>query len=209
MQFSPKPGLQSSAVSALTALLTQANHVARCQSDVQDECDELAFCIQEFCDAMKESREVLGVGASSPLRDLRRRVSMMEERERIWAACGVGAVKIVKRGPDGSASAWIEGCPAKFDLAPTLAALLEILATDPGTSQDALIGWRTRTEVAAMLGARLGKRISQHTLTQDLARLTAALAAANVNPFLIQRDTRLGLRFALRRLPGQAVGAAQ
>jgi hypothetical protein len=60
-----------------------------------------------------------------------------------------------------------------------------------------------------MMGARLGKRISQHTLTQDLARLTAALAAANVNPFFIQRDTRLGLRFALRRLPGQAVGAAQ
>lgn len=209
MQFSPKPTSQPSVATSLYALLTQAQHLATCLSDVEEQCDALAWNVLGLYDAMKDNREVLGRGAPQALRSLRRRVRAMEERERIWARSGVAAVKIVRRAADGSASVWVEGCPAKFDLAPTLAALLEILITDPGTSDDALIGWRSRDEVARMLGARLGKTVGQHSLTQDLARLTDALTAANVNPFLIQREDVRGLRFALRRSACPAVGAPE
>lgn len=114
------------------------------------------------------------------------------------AQVGVSALEL-KPLANGAALARIDG-GAEFELSPALAGLLAILAEDVGSSDDALVGWKSVIEVTERLRRRLGRSCSRHAINQLVLRLRAVLAERGaLNPFLVQTDRRFGLRFALHR----------
>lgn len=123
------------------------------------------------------------------------------------SAAEAGVVSLsTKQLSNGRTICEIEG--GKFILSAQQADLLMMLAKDPGQSKDDLVGWKSIDEIAqSELGPKRGwppkdeaalKRM-QHTVDQRIHRLRGSLCMAGINPFLIQKNTHLGCRFALRR----------
>ena len=105
----------------------------------------------------------------------------------------------VIRRPDGSAVVQIdEG--GKFTLPTTMAELLLILAADTGHSDDALIGWKSLSEISRRLSAKKGKAVRRKTVIQSIFRLRNELdeRAQGAGRF-VQTDVEAGARFTLRR----------
>jgi hypothetical protein len=169
---------------------------------------------EEMADGMtRDLEEIEGeLEASSANRPLKSRprsaapgLSAGEALERT-AEGGVAAIDVTPR-PDGSFKVRIDDGKA-FALPPALGDLLSILMIDGGQSEDELIGWKTVEDVAILLSKRLGRPVRRHATTQHIYRLRRELfARGGVNPFLVQTNRRLGVRFALRRPPAPMIGS--
>lgn len=124
----------------------------------------------------------------------RRHSSDADKREREKAALGVSNVTVTRQ-PDGYATVSIE-CYQEFTLPPILSDLLTLLCGETGRSDDDLVGWKTKTELALSLSKRTGTNVTERAIIQNLYRLRKCLAAAGVSPYLIQSNRRKGYRFA-------------
>ena len=114
------------------------------------------------------------------------------------AEAGTSSLELNHRA-DGSAEVRI-AAGKQFTLPPTLAHLLSILSDDSGRSDEGLVGWKTLDEVAILLQKREGRPFTRHGVTQQVYRLRKELfQRGGVNPFLVQTNRRLGVRFAVRR----------
>lgn len=102
-------------------------------------------------------------------------------------------VDIPPRGP-----AIVQVDRQRFRLPRELAVLLEILAAEAPTT-DGIVGWKSTADILKQLRLRLGKEdIGLGALNEKVRRLRLELLTAHVNPFLVQTDSILGKRFALR-----------
>jgi hypothetical protein len=115
-----------------------------------------------------------------------------------------------KRFANGCAEFEIEG--SKLTLSPRLADLLIALSEDVGQSDDDLVGWKTIAEISQlMLIQKYGpapknpsnREKEQHAVQQSIHRLHNQFWLAKINPFLIQRNSKLGYRLALKRASGE------
>ena len=112
-----------------------------------------------------------------------------------------------KRLANGKAVFEIEG--NLLTLPPRLSDLLLALAKDSGPSEDNLVGYKTLEEIAQwVLGPKRGwpppnraaREKIHHSTIHSIHLLRKEFRAAGINPYLIQRNRRLGYRFALRRM---------
>jgi len=111
----------------------------------------------------------------------------------------------IKARPDGLADIRIDG-GKQFTLPPMLADLMTALSIDNGLSDDGVVGWKTVKEIAEFLARQSGKPVSKRAITQNVYRLRKELFdRGGVNPYLVQTNRRLGVRFALRRKSGPAI----
>lgn len=113
------------------------------------------------------------------------------------AARGAGSIETLPL-PDGSTKFIIDGLRS-VSLTPMPAALLSILIADTGPSEDGLVAWKSRREVARRLAHATGQPMKRGTLNNLVYRLREALHGQALHPDFICRDRRRGLRFALRR----------
>jgi DNA-binding winged helix-turn-helix (wHTH) protein len=104
------------------------------------------------------------------------------------------------RLPNGSTNFIIDRLRS-VTLPPMPAALLSVLLADTGPSNDEFVAWKSRAKVRQRLRQMTGKQFSPGTLNQLVYRLRELLPEQAVHPDFIRRDTRRGLRFALRREP--------
>jgi hypothetical protein len=124
------------------------------------------------------------------------------------ADAGVATLEIKPRS-DGLSDARIDGGKA-FTLPPMLADLLYVLSIDSGRSFDNMVGFKTFAEVAILLRKKAGKELTRRAVVQNIFRLRNELRTrGGVNPFLIQTNRRLGVRFALRRRVDPLIGCDQ
>jgi len=133
----------------------------------------------------------------SPPRSRRRQRCDAVELLRLAAAAGVSKLEI-KEDIDGAALVRVEG-GREFALPPTLTGLLLALVSNTSSSADDLVGWKTHTELARLLGRRMHKTYKKQALINLVWRLRVLMAVGGVNPFLVQTDPRRGVRFALKR----------
>jgi hypothetical protein len=118
-----------------------------------------------------------------------------DDSRRLLAESGTGEF-FMNRLADGSAVVIVEG--KEIRLSPTLAALLDILASDRGPGGDHLVAWKTVPEVTDQLTLKLGRVMDRHALRQNILRLRRKLDDAGLNRFLVQtQESRM--RFALQR----------
>ncbi|MCP4896935.1 MAG: hypothetical protein GY906_08160 [bacterium] len=139
---------------------------------------------------------------TAPPRRVKRRIKAEAARVLSRAAeGGAYSLKIVPR-TNGEADVRIdEG--TWFTLPSTLTELLRILAQDFGSAADEFVGWKTKDEVAILLGKNLSKQFNTHAVTQLVHRLRKELLdQGGVNSYLVQTNRQHGLRFALRQ-PGR------
>lgn len=100
---------------------------------------------------------------------------------------------------NGSAIVRVNGRQG-FRLPPSLARLLEFAASDSHDGGGPLVGWKSYAAVADYLQEKLGRPFRKHTIHQLVARLRVSLAVGGgANPYYVQTDSKLGIRFALRR----------
>ena len=110
---------------------------------------------------------------------------------------GIEKIRIGRRG-DGSATVEIEQYP-EVRLPSMLADLLEILCTDPGSSGDGLVGYKSPEEMALRLGKRADRPLKKHAVIQNVFRLRRILEQNGGNRYLVQSNNRRGYRFALKK----------
>ncbi len=89
----------------------------------------------------------------------------------------------------------------KIVLKETLAKLLAILVSDRG--EDGFVEWKSRDEIARLLGAQLQRSFKPHAVTVNVSRLRDELTKGDANRWLIQNDRTRGYRFALRSEPSE------
>jgi len=83
----------------------------------------------------------------------------------------------------------------------SLAVLLEVIAQRSGdiSLKDELVGWKTADDVRRLLKKRSGRPVSQGALNQRIYNLRRYLESLHLEPDLVQRNQRLGVRFAVKR----------
>ncbi len=104
---------------------------------------------------------------------------------------------------DGSATVSIDG-GVKFVLAPQLAQVFQFIAsgkTDPG-GLDPLVGWRSRTEIAALLERFSHRAVNASYVNNLVHRLRKVLRKAGYEGNLIQTHRQKGVRFAHKWVAG-------
>ncbi len=109
----------------------------------------------------------------------------------------------IRRRPNGSIQFVIDsGKP--FSLPPRLAEVLQYLAAGAKDSsgQDALVGWRSRTDIIGHLEKRAGKPFRRAYINQMVYLLKCALRDAEYDEGLIQTHPVKGVRLAYKP-PGQ------
>ena len=84
-----------------------------------------------------------------------------------------------------------------FELPPTLARLLWVLAYGAAAGTDGFPAWQTFETVADQLARKAGRKPTRRAITQAVYRLRGVMAESAVNPFLLQVDRQRGLRFLL------------
>jgi hypothetical protein len=101
------------------------------------------------------------------------------------------------RQSDGSAVVMIDR-GSKFTLPKGLAELLLILSADFGDSDDALVGWKSLSEIGRRLSAKEGGEVRRKTTIQRIYRLREELdkRAQGAGRFILT-DVEAGARFAL------------
>lgn len=125
------------------------------------------------------------------------RAKAAQEREKRQAAIGVENVTIDWKA-DGSAKVSVVGYP-KFKLPRNLAELLNVLRQDTGSADDHLVGWKSISELAVLLGKKLGKSFKRHAVIQSVYRLRNALRKVGINPLLVEGSRSKGYRFCQRK----------
>jgi hypothetical protein len=180
----------------LRKLLSRQRSLARRISRDEELADSIVQDLVELEGAIAGERFAnAGDGAKEVRREARARAA---RTLRAAAGAGVTSLKVSKRA-DGSAGVRIDGGP-EFELPKALADLLWVLAQDSGRSEDGLVGFKTLDEVGILLAKKQGRHSSRHAITQSIYRLRAFLGdRGGVNPFLVQTDRELGVRFALKR----------
>lgn len=175
-------------------LTTLANRIGSMEEMADSILADLTELVGEFQDASLPT---------APPQRVRRRVKA--EAARVLgraAAAGASSLDIV---PLASGDADVRIDDGKwFTLPATLTELLRILALNFGSSSDEFVGWKTKDEVAILLGKNLNKQFNAHAVTQLVHRLRRSLLdLGGVNPYLVQSNRQRGLRFALRHSKGE------
>jgi hypothetical protein len=89
-----------------------------------------------------------------------------------------------------------------FGVPPELINLFKILCDDrPGTGQNGLVAWKSRAQVLAQLQKRSADnaaRITGKTISSKVHQLRNLLSIHFINPYFVQTDRKLGIRFARR-----------
>jgi len=83
--------------------------------------------------------------------------------------------------------------------------LLRILACNGGRQVDELVGWKCKAQIRRTLEELCGSASTPHGLDQLIYQLRVEFVKAGLDPDLIQSDSRLGRRLALRRPTAKAV----
>ena len=117
-----------------------------------------------------------------------------------WGSTPVAHNLMIDSQPDGSVRFAIDGGKS-FTLPPRLAEVFLFLASgEKGASDDdALVGWRSRTEISAFQGGRRGRAITRNYVNGMVYLLRKALRTALYNPKLIQTHRQKGVRLAYKR----------
>jgi len=124
------------------------------------------------------------------------------------AMSGVALVKI-ERDADGYSTVKIVVTSDQiyeFRMSPVLAELLTILAEDSGIRNDALVGWKSRSELVRRLSVKNGHALSPQRIRVRISRLRDALDAVGVMKQYVQTNRQLGYRFAVRVKPPLEMG---
>jgi len=95
----------------------------------------------------------------------------------------------------------------RVTLSPTLKELTAILAADEGESPDELVAWKSFERLTERLEKRLGRKFSDHALSQLLWRLRESIAAAGLDRRLIESVPGQGARLRLKRKSSAALCA--
>jgi|GEM_PF-3303623 len=120
------------------------------------------------------------------------------------ARAGVASLSLITQ-PSGRVSMQIEGRD-KFLLPARLAALMDALIMDDGSSPDHLVAWKTEEGVIIALKRITGKQYNNHDFNQLIYLLRTTLSDHHENRWLVMRDSLFGVRFALRRSPSSVTG---
>lgn len=105
---------------------------------------------------------------------------------------------------DGSATVSIDG-GAKFLLPPQLAEVFQFIATGKANprARDALAGWRSRAEIAALLERSAHRPFTISYVNNLVHRLRQVLRKAGYDRNLIQTHKQKGVRFAHKWVVGK------
>lgn len=105
----------------------------------------------------------------------------------------------VQQHPDGSIEFAIDGGD-RFSLGPRLAEVFQFLASGDRdrSGKDALVGWRSRTEIIEFLEASTGKRFTRNYVNSMVYLLKKALRDAGYDHKLIQTHRQKGIRLAYK-----------
>jgi hypothetical protein len=175
-----------------------AKRVYRVENEVSDIGDGLHSILQD----LDEPATVPGNGSShcAPRPERGRRMKGSAESQQILRnLAGAGVAKVdFNPLPEGRTRVIIDG-GAGMELSPALVNLLRVLCADSGDSADGLVGFKTPSEVARLLGKKTDKPVKRQAVREAVRRLRRALTASGYNPYLLQSDRRWGYRFALRR----------
>lgn len=165
---------------------------------IEYEMFQLLKMLEEFSENETEGLDSLRPGSKA---DARRQAT---KPLFYLAESGATSLELNPR-PDGMTNVRIDG-GRQFTLPPALSDLISALSVDNGASDDALVGWKSVKEIAALLSKQSGKPVSKRAITQNVYRLRKELFdRGGANPYLVQTNRRRGLRFALRRKTGQLV----
>ncbi len=100
--------------------------------------------------------------------------------------------------PSGGALVLVNN-DTKFKLSPTLGHFLQILTRDDGHADDALVRWKSFSEVAGALEAKLGRSFTKRAINQLVYRLRRTLRVRGaLNESLVHHHPQLGLRYAVK-----------
>jgi hypothetical protein len=112
------------------------------------------------------------------------------------AAGPIAYLLVVRRLPNGSADVQIDG-GVFFRLSCRLADCLIYLSSEDGTTDDALVPWKTRDDLVAWLTEKTNRQIPRRYINNLIHLLRATFRRAGLNPQLMQTNKK-GVRFALR-----------
>lgn len=194
---------QSECARAIRQFARRQEALRRRASRLEEEADALALELVQLAEDLETGS--LALASDRPAVASRPRRRSSDELLRVTASSGVASMSLSPRA-DGSADVQVDG-GKQFELPPTLADLLGILASDRGHSDDELVGWKAFDEIAVLLEKKASRLFTRHAITQQVYRLRRELfERGGVNPHLIQTNRRHGIRFALRRkaLPAMA-----
>jgi hypothetical protein len=199
-------GKQNDCASSIRRLARRQESLRRRISKLEEDADSLALDLANLADDL-EGQPVATVSDSR--RGDRRSGHDARAALQHTAEAGVGSVRMLPRS-DGSADVLVDG-GKQFTLPPTLADLLAILTTSRGWEpRDGLVGWKTLDDIARLLEKKSGRTFTLHAVTQQVYRLRREIfERGGVNPWLVQTNRRLGVRFALRLSPAQGLEIAR
>ena len=115
---------------------------------------------------------------------------------------------VVKARPDDSADFQIDGGHT-FRLSPRPAELLAYLASSEGSTEDALMPWRSRESIVKWLEKRTGKPMRRQYVNNLVCLLRTAFRKAGLDPDLLQTHKRKGIRLALKRQVARVIGGVR
>jgi guanosine-3',5'-bis(diphosphate) 3'-pyrophosphohydrolase len=183
-----------------------ARALARLQSQLSN-AEELADLIASMLAALgirlvrrtaNEKSSAVPAAAAPPRRPRR----FADPRLRDLAKPGVGTLHLRKINTRAVAIS-IDGAP-EFTLTPSLAALLDILASGEGPALDGFPPFLPYPEVAVRLSAVTGRPAGVRAVVVGISRLRVRLqAAGRVSPLLVETAARRGARFRIRRAQAQ------
>jgi hypothetical protein len=171
---------------------------------MQQRLQRLASRLSDACDvvdaaakAMEElAQELPGVSEVSRQRG---GVRSPEEQRVMRAEADAGASSLqVMRHADGTGEVSVNG-RRPFALPPKLATLLAVLVVPGDEADDDLLGWHTKSMVAAALNKKTGGALSPGAVPKLVYKLRRAFRDAGENWLLIQTNRERGVRLAVRR----------
>jgi hypothetical protein len=165
-----------------------------------ERADERAYSVAQYLAALEEAGARCGIRLTMATvqPSTRRRPAESTFLLKVAAQSGVKSLEL-ERQETGEALVRIDSGKS-FLLSRTLASLLTVLAQDNAKSDGELVGWKSLAEVAGYLQKHMGRTFTPHAVRQLVSRLRSAIAiSGGLNPFLVQSNPRLGLRFALQR----------
>jgi hypothetical protein len=182
------------------------NRIHELDIEMSDILDDVGNLLERLREAGIVQED--GSPPPAPRREPRRRGKKNDrDHELLIKLAQAGVAKVQIDPPSGGgARVTIDGGP-EVTLTPVLANLMRALIADSGDSSDDLVGFKSPSELARLLGKQSKKEIKQQTVREAVRRLRQALSSRNYNPYLVQSDRQWGYRFCLRRSDDDVIAA--
>lgn len=178
--------------------------ITRQAQNLSETADDLLFYVETYNIEISDSDQ-------PPWRPKRStycsRVDRIKQKKdtAVLAKLALAGVALVKIEPDADGYSTVKIVVTtdqiyEFRLPPMLAELLTILSEDSGFRNDALVGWKSLSDLLQRL-SKNGQALAPHSVRVRISRLRDYLEAFGVMKQYVQSNRKLGYRFAVQVEP--------